>query len=73
MSLVHRLAALPDAPLERARAPARRLLAAVNPRRPEEHDGVLDVLRLEAAERFEILGENAKRACLLAFEELRVR
>ncbi len=47
-----------------------RLFRAVNPRRSEEDDGVLDVLGLEPAQRFEILGENAKRPCLLAFEEL---
>jgi hypothetical protein len=30
----------------------------VNPRRAEEHDGVLDVLRFEAAERLQILRKN---------------
>jgi hypothetical protein len=36
--------------------------AAVNARRAEENNGVLDVLRLEATERLEVFGENAKRA-----------
>jgi hypothetical protein len=36
---------------------------------PKKDHGVLDVLRLEATERFEILGENTKRTRLLRFPE----
>ena len=46
--------------------------AAVNPRRAEEDDGVLDVLRLEAAERLEILGQDPERARFFALEKLRI-
>src|SRR6185503_9164713 len=46
--------------------------AAVNARRPEKDYGVLDVLHLEAIERFEILGENAKRPRFFAFQKRRV-
>src|SRR5687768_7331999 len=80
---LHRLAAAGQVRLELyARAPAGPLLqllegllgrfAAVNARRPEKDHGVLDVLRLEATERLEILGENAKRACLFALQKRRV-
>ena len=46
------------------------VLAAVDARRAEEHDGVLDVLRLEAAQRLEILGEDPERARFFGFEKL---
>ena len=49
-----------------------RLLRAVNARRAEEDHRVLDVLRLESAQRFEILGEDTKRASFLALEKLLV-
>ena len=62
--LVHRLAAGPEAALER-RQRLLGVLAAVNPRRAEEDDRVLDVLRLEAPKRLEILGENPQRARFL--------
>ena len=47
-------------------------LAAVDPRRSEEDDRVLDPLLLEPSERLEVLGENADRARFLAFEKIRV-
>ncbi len=47
-----------------------RVLAAVDARRAEEHDGVLDVLRLEAAQRLEVLGQDADRPGFFALEEL---
>ena len=56
-------------PLERLFGP----LAAVDARGAEEHDSVLDVLRLEAAERFQILGQNSQRAGFVAFEELGIQ
>ena len=48
-------------------------LAAVDAGRSEEHDRVLNLLILEAAQRLEILGEDANRPRLGAFEELRVQ
>jgi hypothetical protein len=48
-----------------------RTLAASRACRSEEDDRVLDVLRAEAAERLEILGENPDRPRLLALEEFR--
>ncbi len=45
-------------------------LAAVNARRAEEDDRVLDVLLAEAAQRLEVLGNDANRAGLLALEEI---
>ena len=47
-------------------------LAAVDPRRSEEDDGVLDLLLLESAQRLEVLGEDPDRPGLVAFEEVRV-
>jgi hypothetical protein len=46
-----------------------RRLAAVNARRPEEHDGVLDVLELEATLRLEVFGEDADGACIFALQK----
>ena len=48
------------------------VLAAVNARRAEEHDGVLDVLRAEAAQRLEILGQDADRPGFFAVEEFTI-
>src|SRR5262249_58502831 len=42
-------------PLAETRDGARRVLPAVHARGPEEHDGVLDVLLLEASQRLEVL------------------
>src|SRR5262245_26726930 len=53
-------------PLERLAC----LLWTVDPRRAEEDDGVLNVLRLESPQRFQVLGENAQRARLFALEKL---
>jgi hypothetical protein len=67
--LVDRLAARSESPLERCE----RLLGmrtAVDPRRAEEHDGVLDILCFEAAQRLEILGENPDWARFFRFEKL---
>ncbi len=47
-------------------------LAAVDAGRPEEDDGVLDFLVLEAAERLEVLGEDANRPAFFALEKLRI-
>ena len=55
--------------LQRALGP----LAAVDARRPEEHDRVLDLLVLEAAQRLEVLGQDADRPRLVALEKLRVQ
>ncbi len=49
-----------------------RVLAAVDAGRAEEHDGVLDVLRLEPAQRLEVLGEDSQRPGFFAFEKRRV-
>jgi hypothetical protein len=69
--LVHRLAPRPEATLER-RERLFGMLATVNPRRAEEDDGVLNVLRLETAQRFEILGENPQWPCFFRFEKFLV-
>src|SRR4029434_2731902 len=47
-----------------------RLLAAVDARGSEKNDSVLDALRLEAAQRLEVLGEDADRTRLVAVEEV---
>ena len=47
-----------------------RVLAAVDARGAEEHDGVLDVLRLEPAQRLEVLRQDADGSGLFALEEL---
>ena len=47
-------------------------LARVDARRPEEHDGVLNLLVLEAPERLEVLGQNPDRPPFRAFEKLRI-
>ena len=52
---------------------ARRPLAAVDPRRPEKHHRVLNLLFLEAAQRLEVLGEDAERPGLGALEKLRIQ
>jgi len=59
----------------RAKALQRALgaLAAVDARRAEEDDGVLNFLLLESAQRLEVLGENPDWARLGALEELRVQ
>ena len=44
-------------------------VAAVNARGPEKDHGVLDVLQLEAALRLQVLGEDADRTGILAFQE----
>jgi hypothetical protein len=46
-----------------------RAFAAVDSRRPEEDHRVLDLLLLEAAERLEVLGQNANGTCVTAFEK----
>ena len=51
---------------------ALRAVAAVDPRRPEEDDGVLNLLLLESPQRLEVLREDADRPGLVAFEEVRV-
>src|SRR5262245_51484739 len=58
----------------RAQRPQRalRALAAVDARRPEEHNSVLNPLLLEAAERFEIFGDDPDGARFLTVEELRI-
>ena len=48
------------------------VLAAVDTRRTEEDDRVLDVLRAEAAQRLQIFGEDAKGAGFFAFEKVGV-
>ena len=45
------------------------LLAAADPGRAEEHDRVLDVLRLEAAQRLQVLGHDADRPGFIALEK----
>ena len=49
-----------------------RRVAAVDAGRSEEHDRVLNLLIREAAERFEIFGQDANRPRIGAFEELPV-
>ena len=51
---------------------ALRHLAAVHARRSEEDDGVLDVLLAESSERAEVLGEDANRSGVGAFEKLSI-
>ena len=46
-------------------------LAAAGARGAEEDHGVLDVLRPEAPERLEVLGQDADRPRVIAREELR--
>ena len=48
------------------------VLAAVDAGRAEEHDGVLDVLRAEATQRFQIFGEDAERPAFFAVEEITI-
>jgi len=48
---------------------ALRAFAAVDSRRPEKDHGVLDLLLFEAAERLEVLGQNANRTRVPAFEK----
>src|SRR5262245_3468321 len=48
------------------------VFTTVNPCRAEEHDGVLDVLHFEAAERLEVLGKYAKGTRLFAVEKVRI-
>src|SRR6185436_3121914 len=69
---LHLIVLVGDFDATRAKHPqrARRALAAVDARRSEEHDRVLDALFLEAPQRFEILGENPDRARFRAFEKL---
>ena len=70
-----RVAARPGPRAEAAFEPLERLFGAftaVDARRAEEDHGVLDVLRLESTERFEILGEDAERAGFFAVEEFRI-
>src|SRR5262245_3914712 len=47
--------------------------AAVDARRSEEHDRILDLLFLETAERLEILRENSDRTRFRTFEKLPVQ
>jgi hypothetical protein len=46
-----------------------RVLAAVNARRSEEYDCILDVLGLEPAQRLQVLGQDADRTGVLALEK----
>ena len=50
-----------------------RPLAAVHSRRSEKHHGVLNLLFLEAAERLEVLGEDADGTRVCAFEKLPIQ
>ena len=43
---------------------------AVDPRGTEEHDGILDLLLLEAPEWLEVFGQKAKRPRFVALEKL---
>ncbi len=47
-------------------------LAAVDARRSEKDDRVLDLLFLEAAKRLEVFSEDTDRSCIVAVEKLRV-
>src|SRR5262245_61465988 len=47
--------------------------AAVDARRTKKHDGVLDVLCLEPAERFQILRQDSQRTRFFTFEEFRIQ
>jgi hypothetical protein len=47
-----------------------RVLTAVDARRSEKHDGVLDVLHAEPPQRFQVLGQDPDRTGFLAVEEL---
>src|SRR5260221_9090380 len=49
-----------------------RTLAAVDARRTEKHDRVLNLLFLEATKRLEIFGQNADGPGVVAVEKLRV-
>jgi hypothetical protein len=53
-----------------ARDGARRVLPAVHARGAEEHHGVLDVLFLEPAQRFEVFGENPDGARFLGLQKV---
>ena len=48
-------------------------LAAVDARRSEEDDRVLNLLVPEPPQRLEVLGENSNRPCFVALEKLRVQ
>ena len=48
-------------------------LAAVDARRSEEHDGVLDPLIAESTERLEILGQYADRPRFVALEKVGIQ
>ena len=48
-----------------------RASAAVHAGRSEEHDGVLNLVRLETTQRLQVLRENSNRPAVLTREELR--
>ena len=48
-------------------------LARIDASRTKEHDGVLNLLGLEAPQRLEIFGQDAKRPSVFTLEKLRVQ
>ena len=61
--------ALARAGIREAQQRALRLLPAVDARRAEKDDGVLNIFLTESPQRVEILGENAERASVGTVEK----
>ena len=64
---------VPDAPGAQRLQRALRALAAVDAGRAEKHHRILNLLLLEAPQRFQVFGENADRPRFVAFEKFGVQ